>query len=120
MPVSLREFFAFRSDVRPNERSRAGALLVAMLALPRRGNGHGFAAGSGGTGGQQNQEGRNAHGVAWQRRRVEERKTDTGAARMNIPSRFSVQCLPALAAGIFGTLALSQTASAFKNRQSCR
>ena len=79
MPVSLREFFAFRSDVRPNERSRAGALPVAMLALPRRGNGHGFAAGSGGTGGQQNQEGRNAHGVAWQRRRVEERKTDTGA-----------------------------------------
>ena len=54
MPVSLREFFAFRPDVRPNERSRAGALLVAMLALPRRGNGHGFAAGSGGTEGQIN------------------------------------------------------------------
>jgi hypothetical protein len=36
---------------------------------------------------------------------MEERKTDTDAARMNIPSRFSVQCLPALAAGNVGTLA---------------
>ena len=29
-------FLVFRSDVRPSVRSRAGAMLVALLALPRR------------------------------------------------------------------------------------